>query len=807
MRSTPKRTTTGIADLSQRPMFFLCLIFILTIASYSNTLHSPTVLDDSSAILESSRMYLRDLSFQSIAGLAETRFGLARFIPVLSFALNNYFSGDRIIDYHLTNIAIHLITFLCFYLFLKKIIFFHQRNNQDKSLEHLPASLFIALTVGLWTLNPVQTNAITYLVQRMTALCALFYVASLYFYLQGRQENRPLKSLGYFLLAGTSALGAFLSKENSATLPIAALMVEGFFISPGFLTNQLKKIKPIHWVILTLLVVLAAPFAQGLLQTQLNGYSGRVFTFWERLLTEARVVVWYISLLIVPLPSRMNLDHDFALSHSLIEPWTTSFSILLILLLFGSAIKYKNKNPLYSFGILWFFLNLMIESTIIPLEIIFEHRLYLPSMGLFIAISSIIAILANSIYTQFKINQHKEFIVIFTILTLSILSILTSIRNNAWYNAFTIYEDCYNKSPNKPRVISNMGLAYAKAGDNKKARALFYETISKGHMFSEEYISSSNNIIISLINDNKPEEAMIEGERLYKNIPPNANLISLSTFLYTLGLTYQQNHKPELALESFKEALRSRSDQNKDLFIYDAIFAISREISQKKSQQNLTNTRSTEDDSLYAFENLFQVAIQCRDYNLATTSLNMIKELSINKFQELSTVLDDIISKNKKSASISDINQHKLFITDAKYRKNIKIMAFINKHYSPLKFIARNIMATMTREYADDPFVLEMNINNTDDHLSSAEKIAEIDKLTEKYSDYPQILSLAANLYLAIGAKDKALPTITKLLDIYPAHPNWLYWEQMKTKLRPQNKGKEINHGGPQIGNNPSSGV
>lgn len=388
------------------------------------------------------------------------------------------------------------------------------------------------------------------------------------------------------------------------------------------------------------------------------------------------------------------------------------------------------------------------------------------------------------------------------------MSILTTFRNKTWYNEFTIYRDSYLKSPNKPRTIANMGLAYAKSGDEDKARRLFYEAISKGTRFSEEYVASANNILTSLIKENKYEEAMIEGERLYKNIPPNANIIGMPTFLYTLGLVYQKNQKLELALESFKEALRLRNDPTKYLYIYDATLSIAIEISQEKSRQNLVKIKSKNEDILFGLETLFNVAMECRDYKLAIAALAKIKDISPGKHQELSATIDDITKRNNKSLSISDIAQHKNYITDSHYRNKIKSMSFINKHYFPLKFLARNILTTMKSDYPDDPFVLELHVGtNYIDYLTSPEKITEVDNLIKKHSDFPPLLSLSAKLYLATGDNEKALATISRLLDIYPAHPHWLYWEQMKTKLNMKKNENRKKNDGTQIGHDPSAGL
>ena len=125
----------------------------------------------------------------------------------------------------------------------------------------------------------------------------------------------------------------------------------------------------------------------------LSGYAYRDFNLVERLLTEGRVVVWYMSLLLWPDPARMSMEHDFEISTSLFSPLTTLPSLLLIAALIFLAIRFRRRFPVITYGIVWFFLNLVIESTIIPLELVFEHRLYLPSMGFYLSVAALLVTL------------------------------------------------------------------------------------------------------------------------------------------------------------------------------------------------------------------------------------------------------------------------------------------------------------------------------------------------------------------------------------------------------------------------------
>ena len=131
----------------------------------------------------------------------------------------------------------------------------------------------------------------------------------------------------------------------------------------------------------------------------------REFTLEERVLTQFRVVLYYLTLLVFPHPSRLNLDYDFPISKTLLDPPTTLICILIIAGLIGYSIWVAKRKPVLSYFILWYFGNLVIESSIFPLEMVYEHRLYLPAVGPFILFS--IALIRGIEKLKYKISFFK----------------------------------------------------------------------------------------------------------------------------------------------------------------------------------------------------------------------------------------------------------------------------------------------------------------------------------------------------------------------------------------------------------------
>jgi tetratricopeptide (TPR) repeat protein len=245
------------------------------------------------------------------------------------------------------------------------------------------------------------------------------------------------------------------TKENAATLPFFIFLYEWFFFQKLSI-HWLKR----HAFTLTAIVItfaLVAGLYIGINQLEKIdlGYSLRDFTVSQRLLTELRVVIFYVSLLFWPQPSRLNLDHDFSLSHSLFQPPATAICLVIILASIILAIYFARRDRLSSFCVIWFLGNLVIESSVIGLELVFEHRTYLPSM---LAILLAVVVVLRVIKLQW--------LGIGILCMAAVLgSIWTFQRNQVWTDDIALWRDCVKKSPQKARAYNNLALALAGKGN------------------------------------------------------------------------------------------------------------------------------------------------------------------------------------------------------------------------------------------------------------------------------------------------------------------------------------------------------
>ena len=292
----------------------------------------------------------------------------------LTFAMNYYFSGLRVFSYHIVNFFIHVLCSIVLYLFVYRTLNlpvvkkYHSYNAHAVSL----------VSVFLWATHPIQVTAVTYIVQRMASMAGLFYIISMYCYLLARTTENKRHGHAWYASCCISGLLSFMTKENAAMLPFSIFLYDLLLLQPE--RNRKQIWRYLKKIILPVSIALVLAFLYTDPLSVLSGYDKRPFTPIDRLMTQPRVILFYISLLIYPVSSRLALLHDFEFSTGMFSPWTTLPSILIVTGLILLFILLAKKHPLVSFCGIFFFLNHLIEGSIFNLELIYEHRNYLPSM-------------------------------------------------------------------------------------------------------------------------------------------------------------------------------------------------------------------------------------------------------------------------------------------------------------------------------------------------------------------------------------------------------------------------------------------
>lgn len=451
---------------------FLIIILVLIPLAYSNILHAPFVLDDHFIDPQKDVENIRILWIE------------ARHITNLSFALNNSL-GWGIAGFHIFNIFLHMLNvILIYYLFYLTLRLPSQQNSMSGILRFIP--LFVA---AVFALHPIQTNAVTYITQRATVLAAFFCLLSLIFYIKGALSgNNKLSFVVFYPISFVFLLLGLISKEQVIVFPVIILLYDLFFLS----SFQWKTIR--HRLIfitgISVLIVFIAIFKFNAMETLNNIVSifARLNTpippnfwtatdvFWtvyQHILTEFRVICRYLSLLILPLPSRMVFDFgpSYPISTGLLSPVTTFLSIFFLVSLLALSIRYAKRHPFFSFGILFYFIAISVESFIaIGSDIYFEHRNYLPSIGFFLSISYITLSLIQ------KSGYHRLSCVL--ILILLVLPTLTYTRNSTWQSEESLWQDTIQKAPSNKRALFSLGYAYMENGKFTQALDIFKKSLN-----------------------------------------------------------------------------------------------------------------------------------------------------------------------------------------------------------------------------------------------------------------------------------------------------------------------------------------
>jgi tetratricopeptide (TPR) repeat protein len=481
----------------RKHLIYLVLIAAIGFLAYSNTLHAPFQLDEYEQIIHNP--VIRDLrNFTSEKTGYD--FNPRRFVGNFTFALNYHFGHLDVVGYHIVNLFIHITNALFVYLFV--LLTFRtppMRQSADASASPGP-SLIALFSALLYVAHPLQTEAVTYVVQRFTSLATFFYLLSLVMYIRGRltiekqddTEGRlfSIRSLPFFLVSLIAAVCAMKTKEIAFTLPLVILLYESVF----FKLPSKKKLLFLLPILLTLLIVPLSLLQSGKPMGEILSDLGKLtkvqtqMSRWAYLMTEMRVIVTYI--LLIFLPVNQNLDYDYPVYHSLFVP-TVFFSFLFLLCILGLGIylvvRGKRHNPfaghyrLIGFGILWFFITLSVESSVIPIaDVIFEHRLYLPLVG------ALTAITTGAVVAGKRLRIEKIVIPALVLVTL-LLSGLTYARNTLWNDEIRLWQDVAEKSPNKARPHANLGYAYLSRGQWDKAITEFQTALRLRHSAQDHY--------------------------------------------------------------------------------------------------------------------------------------------------------------------------------------------------------------------------------------------------------------------------------------------------------------------------------
>lgn len=616
---------------------FLCLVFTAVI--YYPGLTGDFIFDDFQNIVSNKKLQFDDLNFNSLisASLSSYAGMLKRPVSMLSFGLNYYFSGANPYSYKIVNLLIHLMTGIGIFVLTRLILKEYYKSRKQELTQQ--ALYWLPLIICcIWLVHPLNLTSVLYIVQRMTSLASLFTIFGVCMYVWSRSRHIE-HNRGFWLIpAGILLFGglAIFSKESGALLPLFLLLVETtLFRFKNHNDKTDYKIVSLFSIILLIPVtgaIISLIYKPDFL---IGGYAYRDFTLTERIMTQARVIIFYLKMIVLPSTTDLGIFHDdILISKSLTKPLTTMPAIAAILGMLSLGLALMRKHPLLGFGILWFFVGHTLESTIIPLEMAHEHRNYLADYGVIFFICYLINI--SGFTRQRKLIRYSS-----VLIAISLLSGITFLRAHQWGDTtlHAIFEAEHH--PNSQRSTYESGRAYANL------------TLYKKHDKAEEAFQ------------------MLERSRILdnKSIQPNISLIILS---YKLGRPVKY-----VWIKEAREKLRSLPITTASInSLLELVKCQSHRCKLTKDEMNSLLTSALENRSTHNLSNILTVYAynafnNYKDYNLSYSLFREAIEISPNTIQYRINFIDLLLAMKLHESAHTQLKYIKENNTFGKYNTSI----------------------------------------------------------------------------------------------------------------------------------------
>jgi tetratricopeptide (TPR) repeat protein len=483
---------------------------VVGLLAYSNAFRAGFVFDDSPHVVDAPSI---DDPASYLPGGPAYRAQPNRALGGLTFALNRRLLGPGPAGFHAVNVLVHLLNALL----VQALVLLSFRTPRLRASALAPWSRSVAFVAALlFVVHPIQTQAVTYVVQRLASLATAFYLLAVVLYARWRLAGLSghaggVRRAAWLVGAVLAAVLAMKTKEIAFTLPVAVALYEVLFFegSWGKRALGLAPLVATMAIIPIGLVGLDKPLGETLSDVAEVTRVQTAQSRWDYLTTEVAVVATYLKLLAFPVGQ--NVDHDFPSYRSLLEPrMALSLGVLLALAAVAAWPWVVRRGPrardpdpaarLVSFGIAWFFVALLVESSAIPIaDVMFEHRVYLPSVGILVAAATGLGLLARR---HAPSRPAVATAAVGAALALP-LAAATWIRNEAWADELALWTDAAAKSPSKARPRNNLGVALGAAHREREALVQLQEAVR----LEPGYARAHDNLGVVLSALGRPREA------------------------------------------------------------------------------------------------------------------------------------------------------------------------------------------------------------------------------------------------------------------------------------------------------------
>lgn len=439
----------------------LVLLLATALLVYWPGLSGVFLLDDIPNIGDLATGYYLDTGDRLISFVLSGHSGpLGRPLSMLSFLINDYAWPTDPTPFLYTNVLLHLLNG-CLVFWLFSLV-----TNRIGSLTRSQALLASLLVTAIWLLHPLNVSTVLYVVQRMTELSSLFMLVGLVCYVKGRDRLGGNPVNGYLLMSsgiGAGLVLGALSKETAATLPLYVLALEHTILRFGGGASSTRPSE--YWNVVFIYLPLGAVVVWHALRFNglVSGYELRPFDLGERLLTEPRVLLDYLGNVLVPRRAGTGLFHDdFAVSSSLLEPVSTLPAIAALVAALTAAVALRKKWPIVAFAVLWFLAGHSFEAGIMPLELYFEHRNYLPMLGPALGLACFFVWLTRTRLRVLGVTAALAFVLLTAVATWQ--------NTTLWGNPALLGDVWASEHPGSPRAQQFSAGQWSTHGRPDKAR-------------------------------------------------------------------------------------------------------------------------------------------------------------------------------------------------------------------------------------------------------------------------------------------------------------------------------------------------
>ena len=467
--------------------------------------------------------------------------GPARLRPLsnFSFALQWYFFEEKVAAYHLLSNALHAGFAVALFWMLLEILRLHRPSWGGKEISEKTLRILALEGALLWALHPVQTQAVTYIVQRMTVLGGGFYIAALACYFRARRTGDARfywGALGSFLVALTG-------KEIAATAPVLVMAYE-FFIGPAEEPAQRKRRYGLLALACIPPIALAGSYAAiSDRHFGLGQLPGRDFSMLDRFISAPRAYLRFLWMLAVPMG--VTLDYEWTVSNSLTDPWTTIPAIVVVLAILGGVAWGRKRYPVVALCVFCFFAHLGPESTFLNLEFFYVHRLYLPSIFLL----PLIPIGLSRLSAEGRLPRQAATLTMGALLLLA--AAMTMVQNRHWQSVVRLYEHNVDVQPGNSRLRSNLSLALLDEG--RRDDALRHARLAIEYDPDSSAAYTNRGLVLHLLG--RIDEAVRSYQKALEINPQESNALN------NMGRIMEQRGDLQKAVEYYERALEGSEDR------------------------------------------------------------------------------------------------------------------------------------------------------------------------------------------------------------------------------------------------------